>query len=47
VYKVQAAVWRPILHTWFRGPWGASVRNVRPWEWPVSTRAASAKALLK
>ena len=35
-----ALLWIPILHTWFRGPWGTTVRNVRPWEWPVSTPAA-------
>lgn len=34
-----ATVWVPILHTWFRGPWGTSIRKVRPWEWPVSTAA--------
>ena len=35
-----ALFWLPILHTWFRGPWGTTVRNVQPWEWPVSTPAA-------
>ena len=35
-----AAVWVPILHYWFCGPWGTTVRNVRPWAWPVSTAAA-------
>jgi CubicO group peptidase (beta-lactamase class C family) len=25
---------------WFRGPWGSSVQNVYPWEWPVSTPTA-------
>jgi CubicO group peptidase (beta-lactamase class C family) len=37
---IFAVVWAPILHTWFRGPWGTSVRNARAWEWPVSTPAA-------
>lgn len=35
-----AALWIPILHTWWRGPWGDPVPNARHWEWPVSTAAA-------